>query len=278
MLRQTARHRHLDRCGRQRCKNRKSLFKHCISALLTGRQGGLTNVISSPCIVSIQSVTENYETYLCVLARFPSSRSLSEYHFDARPFQYMGFRFYGDAFQSFDRDFLFMRITEAEKLPDILQGDTQAVAAIAEKGDLCKLELTYQPDKVVTMDKDDPEEFSVPESSHAAKLLRYLVEGEKPKTLTLCFRANETRIGKVINLRDRLLHEQNVLPFQEYRDSHGKIVLVIEVLVRSPKLIFLVSNTGRRGLSRKLIVLSCRRRSSLFALWINTLLPLLTAK
>ena len=167
----------------------------------------------------------------------------------------MGFRFYGDAFQSFDRDFLLTQITEAEKLPDILKGDTQAVTAMTEKGDLCKLELTYQPDKVVTKDKDDAEEFTMPESSHAAQLIRCPVEGEGPKKLTLCFRANEARFRDLKDLRDRLLHEQTVLPFQEYRDSKGKIVLVIEVLVRFPKLIVSVSNMGRRALSQQLIVL-----------------------
>ena len=219
-----------------------------ILLLLTGRQGGLTSAMSPSCVISIEGVTENYETYLCVQGRFPSSKN-------AQQFQYMGFRFYGDAFQSFDRDFLLTRVTEVEKLPDILKGDTQAITGITEKGDLCKLELTFQPDKVVTKDKDDPEEFSMSESSHAAKLLRDLVEGEGPKTLTLCFRANDTRLRDLEDLKDRLLHEQTVLPFQEYRDSNGKIVLVIEVLVHSPKLIVSESNTGRKVLSQQLIVL-----------------------
>ena len=193
-------------------------------SLLTGRQGGFSNAASPACMISIESVTENHETYLNVLARFPSSRSPPENRPDVKQFQYMGFRFYGDAFQSFDRDFVVTPITEAEKLPDILKGDTQTVAAMVEKGDLHKLELTYQPDRVVTRDKDDPEMFSNPESHHAAKLLRYLVEGEKTKTLTIFFRAGAPRLGYLDGLRNRLLHEQKILPFQEYRDSNGKIV------------------------------------------------------
>ena len=193
-----------------------------ILSLLTGSQGGLTSPTSPACMVYVEGVTENRETYLYVVGRFP--RSPTESRPSPQQFQYMGFRFYGDSFHSFDRDFLLTPITEAEKLPDILKDDQPMIAAMAEKGDLYKLDLTYQPKKVVTRFKDDPEEFSMPESSYPAQLLRHLVEGETPKTLTLCFRAKAPRIRDLNDIRDRLKHERDILPFQEYRNSKGQIV------------------------------------------------------
>ena len=221
--------------------------------LLTGRQGGLTNAGSPTCRVSFESVTENYESHLYVQARFP--RSPSESSLNPQQFQYMGFRFYGDAFQSFDRDFLLTQITDTANLPDILKADTSVVEMIEQKGGIFKLELTYQPDKVITRSKDDPEEFSMPESSHSAQLLRGLVETEGPKTLTLCFRANEKKIEALNNLKDRLMHEQDIMPFQQYRGAKGEIMLVIDIFIRFIKLIISAFNTGRRVLGQNSIVL-----------------------
>ena len=173
-------------------------------------------------MVCVEGITENRETYLYLHARFP--RSPADDHPNSQKFQYMGFRFYGDAFQSFDRDFLLTPVTEADKLPVILKDDQLIIAAMAEKGDVHKLDLTYQPNKVVTRSKDDPDGFSKPESSYAARLLRHLVEGETPKTLTLCFRAQGNRLKDLNDLKDRLEHERDILPFQEYRNSKGQIV------------------------------------------------------
>ena len=220
---------------------------------LTGRQGGLISADSPPCKVTIESVTENYESYLHVLARFP--RSMSESRPDPQQFQYMGFRFYGDAFQSFDRDFLLTQITDTANLPDILKADTSMVEVIERKGDIFKLELTYQPDKVITRSKDDPEEFSMPESIHSAQLLRSLVGTKGPRILALYFRAHDKKIEALKNLKDRLMYEQYIMPFQEYRDTKGQIVLVIEGFICLTKLIVSASNTGRRVLGQKSIVL-----------------------
>ena len=130
---------------------------------------------SPTCIVSIETVTKNYESYLYLLARFPTSPS--ESRLDPQQSQYMGFSFDGDAFQSFNRELLLVRVPEA---------DRSAVEATEHKGSIFKLELTYQPDKVTTRSKDNSEEFSMPKSSYGAQLLSYLVEIGGPRTLTLC--------------------------------------------------------------------------------------------
>ena len=100
-------------------------------SLLTGRQGGSRNAGSPTCMVSIETVTENYELclnyelYLYVLALFP--RSPSENRPDPQQSQYMGFCSDGDAFRSFNPGLLLSRVPEAEKLPDILKVETSAV-------------------------------------------------------------------------------------------------------------------------------------------------------
>ena len=101
-------------------------------------------------------------------------------------FQYLGFCSDGDAFQSFNPDFLLARVPEAEKLPNTLKADTSAVEVTEHKDSIFKLELTYQPDKVIIRSKADREEFSMPKSSYAAQLLSYLIAIEGPRTLTLC--------------------------------------------------------------------------------------------
>ena len=89
---------------------------------------------------------------------------------------------------------------------------------------LYKLQLTYEPQKVVTKAKDDPDEFSMPESLHAATLFRSLVKCESLTTITLYFCATGEDIDALNDIRDRLKQEKDNKPFNEYRDKNGKIV------------------------------------------------------
>ena len=134
-------------------------------------------------------------------------------------------------------------VNEYEELPDILT-DHEPVLFAVGKG-LHKLQLTYKPEKVVTKGKDDPDDFLMAESSHAAELFKYLVEGETPKTLTIYFRAVPGDLWTLNAIRDRLKYEKDVKPFVEYCNKNGKIVLVIEVLVYQQKLTVSEFNMAR---------------------------------
>ena len=76
---------------------------------------------------------------------------------------------------------------------------------------------------MVTKAKDDPDEFSMPESSHAAGLFRSLVKCESLTTITLYFCASGEDIDALNDIRERLKYEKDVTPFNEYRDKRGKI-------------------------------------------------------
>ena len=59
---------------------------------------------------------------------------------------------------------------------------------------LHKLHLRYQTDKGVAKAKNDPELFSMPESSDAARLFRYLVEPKGTTTFELYLRATPKNV------------------------------------------------------------------------------------
>ena len=165
-------------------------------------------------------------------ARFP--RFGSDNDATVEEFQRIWFHLNGDAFETFESDFVITEVNEYKELPDILTDRMSVLKAIGHN--LHKLQLTYKPDKVVTKGKDDPDDFLMPESSQAAQLFRYLVEGDTPKTLTLYLIADPATLYTLNAIRDRLEQEMIVKPSVEYRNKNGKIVLVIEVLIYQPKL------------------------------------------
>ena len=187
-------------------------------------------------MIRLGTLTENRETSLFLCARFP--RLASDSNPSGEPFQRLWLNFYGDAFETFESDFVIAKVNEYKELPDKLT-DRESVINALETG-LYKLQLTYKPGKVVTKAVDGPDAFSMPESSHSAQLFRSLVECEMPTTLTLYFDHDPAPGDLVIDLmnklRDRLQYEKDAEPSVEYRNKKGKIVLVIEVLVHQPKL------------------------------------------
>ena len=134
----------------------------------------------------------------------------------------MEFYFYGNAFQSFEHDFEITFVTELSDLHKILADRVSVLKAIIGKN-LYKLQMTYKPQEVVTKAKDDPDAFSMPESSHAARLFRYLVERESPTTITLYFCATYEDVDALNYIRYRLRQEKDIKPFNEYRNKNGNI-------------------------------------------------------
>ena len=176
-------------------------------------------------MIQLKRWTENRETCLILVARFP--RFGSDNDATVEEFQRIWFHFYGDSFETFESDFVITEVDEHKELPDILTDCVSVHNAIGRN--LHKLQLTYKPDKVVTKAKDDPDDFLMPESSHAAGLFRYLVEGKATRSLTLYFLANPATLYTLNAIRDRLEYEMIVKPSVEYRNKNGKIVLVIEI-------------------------------------------------
>ena len=166
-------------------------------------------------------MTQNRETSIALHACFPKFASRN--NAAREQFQRIGFYFYGNAFKSFKSDFEITYVTELSDLHEILADRVSVLKAIIGKT-LYKLQMTYKPQKVVTKAKDDPDAFSMPESSHAARLFRYLVECETLTTITLYFCATHEDIDALNDIRDRLKQEKDIKPFNEYRDKNGKIV------------------------------------------------------
>ena len=190
-------------------------------SLLTVRQGSLRAAESSACIIQLGSLIQNRETSLALHAAF--LKFASGNNPGREQFQRMVFYFYGNAFRTLESDFEITFVTELGDLHEILADRVSVLKAIIGKN-LYKLQLTYKPQKVVTKAKDAPDEFSTPESSHAARLFRYLVKCESLTTITLYFCATGEDIDALHDIRERLKYEKDVTPFNEYRDEKGKIV------------------------------------------------------
>ena len=193
--------------------------------LLNVVQGHLRAADTLDHMIQMGVLNENREVSLFLRAHFPK--------LDGGPgsdkFQRMGLYFYGDAFRKFDSDFVITPVNNPEEISGLLS-DRESVTDAMGK-DLHKLCLTYQPDKVVTKAKDDPEEFAMPESSRPAGIFKSLVERKGPVTLILYFRARSAQIDALHALKGRLQDEQDFVPFKEYRDKNGNIRLVIKVLM-----------------------------------------------
>lgn len=134
----------------------------------------------------------------------------------------MGFYFYGNAFRMLESDFEITFVTELGDLHEILADRVSMLKAMIGKN-LYKLQLTYKPQKVVTKAIDNPDEFSMPESSHAAGLFRYLVKCESLTTITLYFCATGEDIDALHDIRERLKYEKDLMIFNEYRSKRGNI-------------------------------------------------------
>ncbi len=184
-------------------------------------------------MIHVGVLNENREASLSLRAQFPKDPS-------AENFQRVWFYFYGDAFQNLESDFMITPVNELHEIPDPLKAH-ESVVSLAGIG-LHKLQLTYEPEKVVTKAKDDPDEF-LAESSLPAYLFRSLVDREGPMTLSLYFRANPIQVEALDALKERLRVEKDVRPFEEYRDKNGLIRLVIQVLVYLIKLTVSGSNS-----------------------------------
>ena len=94
--------------------------------------------------------------------------------------------------------------------------------------ELHKLQLTYQPKKVVTKAKDNPDKFHLVKGLFPAGLFRGLVERGEATTLSLYFRAKPAQVEALGALKERLRVEKDFRPFEEYRDKNGEIRLVIK--------------------------------------------------
>ena len=166
-------------------------------------------------------MTQNRETSIALRACFPKFASSNTA--TTEQFHRVGFHFYGNAFQSFESDFEINSVTELSDLHEMLAERVSVLKAMTGKN-LYKLQMTYKPQEVITKAKDDPDVFSMRETSHAARLFSYLVECETPTTITLYFCATHEDIDALVDIRDRLKQEKDIKPFNEYRDKNGKIV------------------------------------------------------
>ncbi len=171
-------------------------------------------------MIKFARVHENRETSLSLLARFPKAASGNNPM--NKEFQRVRFNFYGDAFETFKSDFVISEVKELKELPSILADRKSVLSGVAQ--DLHKIHLKYQPEKVVTKAKNDPESFAMPESSDLAHLFKSLVERGGPMTLDLYARITPGGVEALHAVRDRLEKEKDVQPFNEYRDKNGKIV------------------------------------------------------
>ena len=93
---------------------------------------------------------------------------------------------------------------------------------------LHKLQLTYQPENVVTKAKDKPDAFHLVKSSFPAGLFRGLVERGEATIPGLYFWAKPAQVEALGALKERLRVEKDFRPFEEYRDKNGGIRLVIK--------------------------------------------------
>ena len=166
-------------------------------------------------------LNENREVSLFLMARFPTPDFPS-----GDQFQRFWLNFYGDAFVDVNNDFVITPVNELHEIADPLRDDT-SVLQLTGAG-LHKLQLTFQPKKVVTKAKDDPERFHLVESSIAAGLFRSLVERREATTLSLYFRARTVQVEALHALKVRLRDEKDFKPFKEYRDKNDEIRLVIK--------------------------------------------------
>ena len=166
-------------------------------------------------------MNENREVSLSLMARFPTPAFPN-----GDQYQRIWLYFYGDAFENVDNDFVITPVNELHEIPDPLKHDPSVLQLIGTG--LHKLQLTYQPEKVVTKAKDDPDAFHLVESSIPAGLFRGLVERGEPTTLSLYFRARTVQVEALHALKVRLRDEKDFRPFEEYRDKNGEIRLVIK--------------------------------------------------
>lgn len=130
-------------------------------------------------------LNENREVSLFLRALFPKIPSTNDPSGDKSHF--MGLNFYGDAFQNVDNDFVITPVYDFHTMPAPLKYHETAISLLGTN--LYKLQLIYQPEKVVTKGKDDPLAFSPSSCSWPANAFRGLVRHGDPKTLNLYFRA-----------------------------------------------------------------------------------------
>ena len=166
-------------------------------------------------------LNENREVSLFLMARFPAPASPN-----GDQFRRIWLTFYGDAFEDVNNDFVITPVNELHEIPDCLRHDYSVLQLIGAS--LHKLQLTYQPEKVVTKAKDDPDTFHSVESSIPAGLFRGLKERGEVTTLSLYFRARPVQVEALYALKVRLRDEKDFRPFEEYRDKNGEIRLVIK--------------------------------------------------
>ena len=164
---------------------------------------------------------ENREVSLYLMARFPAPASPN-----GEQFRRIWLTFYGDAFEDVNKDFVITPVNELHEIADPLKHDTSVLQLAGTV--LHKLQLTYQPEKVVTKAKDDPDTFHLVESSIPVGLFKGLKERGEATTLTLYFRASTAQVEALHALKVRLRDEKDFKPFNEYRDKNGEIRLVIK--------------------------------------------------
>ena len=185
-------------------------------------------------MIKFERLHENRETSLSLLARFP--KASTPYNPMMEKFHRIWFNFYGDAFENFERDFVISKVMDVSELPSML---TKLESVVKDVGrNLHKIQLRYQPEKVVTKHKNDLDwldpaanqgadavfAFELPASRSPAALFRSLVEGKDPMNLDVYAQLKPTAVEALHEIKNRLEQEKGVAPFNEYRDKNGKIV------------------------------------------------------
>ena len=202
--------------------------------LLISGQGSLKPSESPACVIRFGRLHENRETSLFLLARFPKTalgnNPMSE------EFHRIWLNFYGDAFENFERDFVISQVMDVSELPSTLTKLESVVKAVGRN--LYKIQLRYQPEKVVTKHKNDLDwsdpaanrgadavfRFELPASRNLAALFRSLVKGKDPMTLDVYTQLKPWAVESLHEIKNRLEQEKGVAPFNEYRDKNGNIV------------------------------------------------------